>query len=72
MAKKNDETKKEVAPVKQKKEVSKKEPAKVLAKKLPKIYKKEYTEKAFEKKLLKHLINYNGITTCLQHYLMAI
>ena len=30
MAKKNDETKKEVAPVKQKKEVSKKEPAKTV------------------------------------------
>lgn len=55
MAKKIDETKKEVASVKTKKDVAKKEPAKVLAKKLPKIYKKQYTEKAFEKKLLKHL-----------------
>lgn len=55
MAKKIDETKKEVASVKTKKDVAKKEPTKVLAKKLPKIYKKQYTEKAFEKKLLKHL-----------------
>ena len=55
MAKKIDETKKEVASVKTKKDVAKNEPKKVLVKKLPKIYKKEYTEKAFEKKLLKHL-----------------
>lgn len=55
MAKKIDETKKEVASVKTKKDVAKKEPTKVLAKKLPKIYKKQYTKKAFEKKLLKHL-----------------
>ena len=47
MAKKIDETKKEVASVKTKKDVAKKEPTKVLAKKLPKIYKKQYTEKAF-------------------------
>ena len=43
MAKKIDETKKEVASVKTKKDVAKKEPTKVLAKKLPKIYKKQYT-----------------------------
>ena len=55
MAKKSEETKKEIASVKQKKDVVQKQPAKVLAKKLPKIYKKEYTEKAFEKRLLKHL-----------------
>lgn len=55
MAKKSEETKKEIASAKQKKDVVQKQPAKVLAKKLPKIYKKEYTEKAFEKKLLKHL-----------------
>ena len=55
MAKKTDESNKEIASAKQKKDVVQKQPAKVLAKKLPKIYKKEYAEKAFEKKLLKHL-----------------
>mgnify|MGYP003397842336 CR=1 FL=1 len=55
MAKKVDDKQTVETPAKEKKAVAKNEPKKVPAKKLPKIYKKQYTQKAFEKKLLKHL-----------------
>ena len=55
MAKKVDDKQNVATPAKEKKAVAKNEPKKVPAKKLPKIYKKQYTQKAFEKKLLKHL-----------------
>ena len=55
MAKKLDDKQTVETPAKEKKAVAKNEPKKVPAKKLPKIYKKQYTQKAFEKKLLKHL-----------------
>lgn len=55
MAKKVDDKQTVATPAKEKKAVAKNEPKKVPAKKLPKIYKKQYTQKAFEKKLLKHL-----------------
>ena len=45
MAKKVDDKQTVETPAKEKKAVAKNEPKKVLAKKLPKIYKKQYTQK---------------------------